>query len=114
MSRLSQNPQQQKNASGTALQQGRASGPGYLFGIPVGDLGWFATLLLGFAAGFTAFFAATFLGIMGILAFNTLGHHSVDFALSYKRLGFPFGLTVAVLSLGYLGSLWVRRQIRRA
>ena len=97
-----------------SLKEPRAFGAGFLFGVPVGDLGWFSSLLMGFASGFAVFFAATFLGIMGILFYNTLGHHTVDFALSYRRFGFPSGVAVAVLALTYLGSMWVRRQLRRA
>jgi hypothetical protein len=91
----------------------RPSGPGYLFGIPLGDLGWFTSLLMSFALGFAAFFAATFFAIFGVLIYNTATHHAVDFALTYKRVGLPVGLLVLVASLGYLGTLWVRRQLRR-
>lgn len=104
MSNLSQNP----------ARPPRAFGAGFLFGVPVGDLGWFSTLLMGLASGFAAFFAATFFAIMGILFYNTAGHHAVDFAVSYRRIGLPIGLLVAVLSLAYLGSLWIRRILRRA
>jgi hypothetical protein len=90
------------------------SGPGYLFGIPLGDLGWFTSLLMSFALGFAAFFAATFFAIFGVLIYNTATHHAVDFALTYKRVGLPVGLLVLVLALGYLGTLWVRRQLRRS
>ena len=92
----------------------RMSGPGYLFGIPLGDLGWFTSLLMSFALGFAAFFAATFFAIFGVLIYNTATHHAVDFALTYKRVGLPVGLLVLVLALGYLGTLWVRRQLRRS
>ena len=92
----------------------RAFGGGYLFGVPVGDLGWFATLLMGTVAGFVAFFAATFVGIMTILFYNSFGHHAVDFSLSYRRLGLPAGIVVLVISLAYLGTLWMKRQMRRA
>ena len=88
------------------------SGPGYLFGIPLGDLGWFTSLLMSFALGFAAFFAATFFAIFGVLIYNTATHHAVDFALTYKRVGIPVGLLVLVVALGYLGTLWVRRQLR--
>jgi len=135
MSKLSQNPAQPlRNSNQTAEnssrstestsrsgQQGggtpsqpRAFGAGFLFGVPIGDLGWFSTLLMGLASGFAAFFAATFFGIMGILLYNTAGHHTVDFAISYRRIGLPIGITVAVLALAFLGSLWIRRQLRRA
>jgi len=91
----------------------RNSGTGNLFGVPLGDLGWFTTLLMSFAVGFAGFFAATFCAIFGILIYNTATHHAVDFALSYTRVGLPVGLLVLVVALGYLGSLWVRRQLRR-
>ena len=92
----------------------RTFGAGYLFGVPVGDLGWFASLLMSVAVGFAAFFAATFCAIMGILFYNTATHHAVDFALTYRRVGLPVGVAVLVAALGYLGMLWVRRQLRRA
>ena len=103
--------QQTQHVSSTTASR---RGAGYFFGMPVGDLGWFATLLTGVALGFSAFFAATFFGIMGILMFNTITHRTVDFALSYRRGGVPIGLAVMAISLAYLGSLWVRRQIRRS
>ena len=87
----------------------RAFGGGYLFGVPVGGLGWFASLLIGTAAGFAAFFAATFCAIFGILFYNSATHHAVDYAVSYRLVGLPVGLLVLVLALGYLGTLWVRR-----
>ncbi|HEX3968580.1 MAG TPA: hypothetical protein VHW70_11485 [Edaphobacter sp.] len=91
----------------------RTIGSGYLFGVPLGDLGWFTTLLMSFAMGFAGFFAATFCAILGLLFYNSVMHRSVDFALTYKLVGLPAGLIVLVVTLGYLGSLWVRRQLRK-
>jgi ABC-type dipeptide/oligopeptide/nickel transport system permease subunit len=85
---------------------------GYLFGAPLGDLGWFASLLMGLASGMAAFFAATFVGIMSILFWNAAGHHA-DFTISYRLVGLPVGATVMVLALGYLGMLWARRISRK-
>ena len=79
----------------------------------MGDLGWLATLLMSFAMGFAAFFAATFFAILGVLIYNTATHHAIDFSMTYRRVGLPVGLVVLVLCLGYLGMLWVRRQLRR-
>ena len=93
---------------------GRVSGPGTLFGVPIGDLGWFASLLMGTATGFAAFFAATFLGIVSIMIYNSNSQNKVDFSYSYSRIGLPVGLLVLVIALGYLGTLWVRRITRRA
>jgi hypothetical protein len=89
-------------------------GSGYLFGVPLGDLGWFSSLLISFALGFAAFFAATFFAIFAILIYNTSTHHAVDFALTYKRVGLPVGVLMLVAALAYLGTLWVRRQLRKA
>jgi hypothetical protein len=69
---------------------------------------------MSFALGFAAFFAATFFAIFAVLIYNTATHHAVDFALTYKRVGIPVGLLVLVVALGYLGTLWVRRQSRKA
>ena len=92
----------------------RTFGSGYLFGVPLGDLGWFSSLLMSFALGFAAFFAATFFAIFAVLIYNTATHHAVDFALTYKRVGLPVGVLVLVTALSYLGTLWVRRQLRKA
>ncbi len=92
----------------------RTVGSGYLFGVPVGELGLFTSLLMSFAVGFAAFFAATFFAIVGTLFYNTAAHHAVDYALTYKRVGLPVGLLVLVVALGYMGTLWVRRQLRKS
>ncbi len=84
-----------------------------LFGAPIGDLGWFASLLMGAAAGVAAFFLATFCGIVGILIYNTATHHTVDYALSYLRGGLIAGSVVLIAAWGYLGTLWVKRISRR-
>jgi hypothetical protein len=92
----------------------KAFGAGYVFGVPVGDLGWFTSLLMGVASGFAAFFAATFCGIFGILIWNTATHGTVDFALSYRAVGLPVGLLVMAVALTFLGTMWVRRMLRKA
>jgi uncharacterized BrkB/YihY/UPF0761 family membrane protein len=92
----------------------RTFGAGYLFGVPLGDLGWFTSLLMSFALGFAAFFAATFCAIVGILFYNTATHHAVDFSLTYTRVGLPVGVLVLLVALLYLGTLWVRRQLRKS
>ncbi len=99
--------------SNKTVVAGKASGPGTLFGVPVGDLGWFASLLMGTATGFAAFFAATFAGIVSILIYNSATHRNLDYSYSYLRVGLPVGLLALVVALGYLGTLWVRRITRR-
>ncbi len=91
----------------------RTIGGGYLFGVPLGDLGWFATLLMSVASGFLAFFLATFLGIVSLLFANTVMHRTLDYAISYRLIGLPAGVLVLAVALVYLGSLWVKRMLRR-
>ena len=82
------------------------------FGVPIGELGWFSCLLMGTAAGFAAFFAATFLAILAFLILNSTGH-TLNYNLTYRRIGLPAGLLVGGISLAYLGTSWARRQITR-
>ena len=97
-----------------SLTAPRTTGAGYLFGVPLGDLGWFTSLLMSAALGMAAFFAATFFAIVGVLFYNTATHHAVDFALTYRRVGLPVGVLVLLAASSYLGTLWVRRQLRRS
>jgi hypothetical protein len=99
--------------SATLAPEAKTFWTGYLFGAPVKDLGWFATLLMGVAAGFITFFATTFVGIAFILFWNAAGHHA-DYTVSYRLMGLPLGLLMMVLSLAYLGTFWVKRIARRA
>jgi hypothetical protein len=92
----------------------QTSGAGYLFGVPMGDLGWFTSLVMSFAIGFAAFFAATFCAIVTTLIYSAATHRTVDFANTYKWFGLPVGLLVLCAALAYLGTLWIRRQTRKA
>ena len=85
---------------------------GYIFGAPVRDLGWFASLLMGLATGMAAFFAATFVGIVSILFWNAAGHKA-DFTIAYRLVGLPVGAVVMVSALAYLGTFWVKRVLRK-
>jgi hypothetical protein len=84
---------------------------GRVFGVPLGDFGILASLLLAFTLGFAAFFLATFLAIFTLLFYNEGGHHNVDFADTYKFVGLPIGLLVLAVSLGFFGFLWIRRKV---
>jgi hypothetical protein len=92
----------------------RTFGGGYLFGIPLGDLGWFSSLLMSFALGFAGFFGATFCAIVALLFWNSTAHHQIDFAYTYSRVGLPVGILVLLIALGCLGTLWTRRHLRKA
>lgn len=97
----------------TANHVERARQEGVLFGIPLGDLGWFASLLMGMATGMAAFFLSTFVAIIVLLIDTAATHHTPDFALTYRDVGFPIGVIVMALALGYLGIQWLRRMARK-
>jgi hypothetical protein len=86
---------------------------GVLFGVPLGDLGWFQSLLMGAATGMAAFFATTFCAIMVLLVYTGVTHRQVNFALTYRWAGFPVGVVVMALALSYLGVQWARRMARK-
>jgi hypothetical protein len=98
-----------QGSQGKEMTQPGESGRGRLFGVPLGELGLFSSLLMGAATAFMAFFAATFLGIVGIMVYNTSTHRTVDYALSYERGGLVVGIATLVVAWGYLGTQWVRR-----
>ena len=91
----------------------RARAEGVLFGIPLGDLGWFSSLLMGVATGFAAFFLTTFVSILSLLFYRIASGRNPDFAIAYRDIGFPVGVLVLILALGYLSVLYARRMRRR-
>jgi hypothetical protein len=74
-------------------------------------LGLFSSLLMAFAFGFLVFFATCFVAIMGLLFYNSAGHHAVNMADSYRYFAFPAGLVALALALVVLLGLWARRKI---
>ena len=47
------------------------------FGIPLGDFGFFTSVLMAFTVGFLSFFLFTFLAIFGLTIYNGMGHQVV-------------------------------------
>jgi ABC-type dipeptide/oligopeptide/nickel transport system permease subunit len=91
----------------------RARRDGVLFGIPLGDLGWFASLLMGLTTGMVAFFLTTFLAIVVMLVEQSATHRVPAYDHAYKHFGFPVGLLVLVIASTYLAVQWGRRMARR-
>ncbi len=99
------------NAQQQNLQQVRTPQTGgKFFGIPLGDLGLFTSVLMAFTLGFMAFFLFTFLAIVGLAIYNGMGHQ-VDLAASYKYISFPAACVVLAASLIFFGTLWLRRKL---
>jgi hypothetical protein len=80
-----------------------------VFGIPLGDFGFFTSVLMAFTVGFLSFFLFTFLAIVGVMIYNGMGHR-VDYAASYKYISFPAACVVLVASLIFFATLWLRRK----
>lgn len=95
----------------TTLKQ-RAGG-GTIFGFPLEGFGFFSGLLLSLAAAFFTFFASTCIAIFSLLAWNLIGHHTVNYADTYLYVGFPAGVLVLIVALPFFGTLWVRARVRR-
>jgi TRAP-type C4-dicarboxylate transport system permease small subunit len=92
-------------------RSGSSRQPGRVFGIPLGELGLFTSLLMAFAFGFLVFFATCFVAIFGLLFYNSAGHHAVDMADSYRYFALPAGLVALSFALVVLLGLWVRRKV---
>jgi len=83
---------------------------GKAFGIPVGELGFFHSLLMALVFGFLVFFATCFVAIFALLIFNQIGHHTVDMADAYRYFALPAGLLAFGVALVVMLGLWVRRK----
>ena len=79
----------------------------------VGENGAGKSTLMGVAAGMAAFFLATFVAIMGMLVYMMATGRHPDFAQTYRLAGFPVGVVVMALALGFLGVQWTRRMARK-
>jgi len=84
-----------------------------LLGIPLGDLGWFQSLLMAVATGMAAFFATTFVAIVVLLVYQMATSRVPAYELAYRDAGLPVGAVVMALALGFLGVQWARRMIRK-
>jgi hypothetical protein len=89
-----------------------ARGGGKVFGFPLEGFSLFQSLLLAVASAFFTFFATTCVAIFSLLAWNLLGGHSVNYADTYRYVGFPAGLVVLVIALPFFVTLWVRGKFR--
>lgn len=86
---------------------------GKIFGFPLRGFGLFTSLLLSLASAFFVFFASTCIAIFVLLAWNIGGHHSVNYADSYRDVGFPAGVIVLVVALPFFLTLWVRAKFQK-
>ena len=88
----------------------RGTGGSFL-GFPLEGFGFFISMLLALATGFFTFFFVTMLAIFGLLIWNQMLHHTVNYADSYLFVGFPAACIMWVVAFGVFGSLWIRARI---
>jgi ABC-type dipeptide/oligopeptide/nickel transport system permease subunit len=98
----------------TANDVERARREGVLLGVPLGDLGWFQSLLMGVATGMAAFFLTTFLAIVAMLAYQMVTQRVPAYQMAYRDVGFPVGVVVMALALAFLAVQWSRRMVRKS
>jgi len=84
--------------------------PARLLGIPLGDFGFFGSLLLSMASGFLAFFSSCVVAIFALLFWNAFGHH-VNYADSYLYVALPVGVAVLVFGFLFFTGTWLRRRL---
>ena len=90
----------------------RQRGGGTVLGFPLEGFGFFQSLLLSVAAAFFTFFSTTCIAIFALLAWNQIGHHTVNYADTYLYVGLPRGVLVLVAAVPYFGVLWIRVKAR--
>ena len=86
---------------------------GTFLGFPLKGFGLFTSLLLSLASAFFTFFASTTIAIFSLLVWNLFGGHTVNYAYSYRYVGFPAGVVVLAVALPVFGTLWVRAKLMR-
>lgn len=95
---------------GTNFRRERRTSGSFL-GFPLEGFGFFTSLLLALSSGFFTFFLVTALSIFGLLVWNQILHHKVNYADSYLFFGFPAAVAVWAVALAVFGTLWVRAKI---
>jgi hypothetical protein len=97
----------------TEFVEAQRAGGGKVLGFPLQGFGLFTSLLLSVATGFFTFFASTCIAIFSLLGWNVFGHHRVNYADSYRVVGFPAGVIALAVALLVFGTFWVRAKLER-
>jgi hypothetical protein len=85
---------------------------GKFLGFPLEGFSLFQSVLLSFASAFFVFFASTCIGIFALLAWNLIGHHSVNYADTYLYVGLPAAIVTLIVALPLFATLWIRAKLR--
>ena len=97
--------------SGQRLPE-KPTGTGTFLGFPLEGFGLLTSLILTVSSGLFAMCVVTGLSIFGLLIWNQLLHHKVNYADTYLYLGFPAAVVVWTIAFCVFGTLWVRAKFR--
>ena len=86
---------------------------GKVLGFPLEGFGLFQSLLLAFASAFFTFFLTTCIAIFALLIWNAFAASKIDFADTYRYVGFPAAVLVLLIALPYFGVLWLRAKTKK-
>ena len=93
-----------------AMQSTQTARGGTVFGFPLKGFGLFSSLLLSFSSAILTFCVTTAVAIFVLLGMRLYGGRAVDFAVSYRNIGFPAAVVVLALALPFFLTLWVRAK----
>jgi hypothetical protein len=96
-------------SANSGINSGQRSGS--FLGFPLEGFGLFTSLLLALSSGFFTFFLVTALSIFGLLVWNQILHHNVNYANSYLFFGVPAAVAVWTIACAVFGTLWIRARI---
>jgi hypothetical protein len=96
----------------TVAQQTQFRQPdgGRVFGFPLKGFGLFSSVLLSFASAIFTFCVTTMVAIFVMLAMRIAGNKTIDFAISYRDVGFPAAIVVLAVALPFFLALWIRAR----
>jgi hypothetical protein len=103
-------PPGRANTSPSSAQPGHTS-RGTFLGFPLEGFGFLTSVLLAASSGFFTFFLVTALSIFGLLIWNQLLHHTVNYANSYLYFGLPSAIIIWIAGFAVFGTLWIRAKI---
>jgi hypothetical protein len=83
---------------------------GRIFGFPLKGFGLFSSLLLSFASSILTFCVTTMVAIFTMLGMRMAGRAGLDFAVSYRVIGFPAAIIVLAIALPFFLTLWIRAK----
>lgn len=103
----------QGNSRGNPSPSSGSAVRGNVLGFPLAGFSLFQSMLLSLAAAFFTFFLTTCVAIFSLLVWNGLLHHTINYADSYRYVGFPAGVLVLIVAVPFFAVLWIRAKVQK-